>query len=65
MDATSTTSAPLYRVAIGLGLRQGELLGLRWSDVNLEIRHSRTHEPGRWPSQRQTAVDERSGWVAN
>ena len=26
----------LYVAAIGLGLRQGELLGLRWSDVDLE-----------------------------
>jgi integrase len=35
----------LYVTAIGLGLRQGELLGLRWSDVDLEagmltIRHT-------------------------
>jgi integrase len=28
--------APLYKVAIGLGLRQGEMLALRWSDVNLD-----------------------------
>jgi len=28
--------AALYKVAIGLGLRQGELLALRWSDVNLD-----------------------------
>lgn len=27
---------PLYAVAIGTGMRQGELLGLRWEDVNLE-----------------------------
>lgn len=27
---------PLYVTAIGLGLRQGELLGLRWPDVDLE-----------------------------
>lgn len=27
---------PLYVCAIGLGLRQGELLGLRWPDVDLE-----------------------------
>jgi len=25
----------MYVAAIGLGLRQGELLGLRWSDVDL------------------------------
>jgi integrase len=37
--------APLYLAAIGTGLRQGELLGLRWSDVDLDaatltVRHS-------------------------
>lgn len=35
----------LYRLAIMAGLRQGELLGLRWQDVDLEearlsIRHT-------------------------
>jgi integrase len=35
----------LYLTAIGLGLRQGELLGLRWADVDLEggmmaVRHT-------------------------
>jgi integrase len=35
----------LYLVAIGVGLRQGEILGLRWSDVDLErgtltVRHA-------------------------
>lgn len=28
--------APLYSVALALGLRQGEALGLRWADVDLE-----------------------------
>jgi len=28
----------LYIVAVPLGLRQGELLGLRWNDINLETR---------------------------
>jgi integrase len=28
--------APLYDLALGLGLRQGELLGLRWSNVDLD-----------------------------
>lgn len=27
---------PLYITALGLGLRQGEVLGLKWSDVDLE-----------------------------
>ena len=26
----------LYRIALGLGLRKGEILGLRWEDVDLE-----------------------------
>ena len=29
----------IYLVAIGMGLRQGEILGLAWSDVDLEARH--------------------------
>lgn len=37
--------AALYVTAVGLGLRQGELLGLRWQDVDLDagkltVRHS-------------------------
>ncbi len=43
--------AVLYMAAVGLGLRQGELLGLRWADVNLEagsvqIRHTRNAKTG-------------------
>lgn len=33
-----TTHGPLFAVAVGSGLRLGELLGLRWSDVDLEAR---------------------------
>jgi integrase len=33
--------AALYHIAIRLGLRQGELLGLRWKDVDLERRELR------------------------
>jgi integrase len=29
--------APLYALALGLGLRQGELLGVTWDDVDLEV----------------------------
>jgi integrase len=41
----------LYMVAVGLGLRQGELLGLRWADVNLDagmlaVRHTRSMKTG-------------------
>ena len=43
--------AVLYKTAIGLGLRQGELLALRWSDVNLDagtltVRHTRNARTG-------------------
>lgn len=41
----------LYMTAIGLGLRQGELLALRWSDVNLDagtltVQHTRNSRTG-------------------
>jgi integrase len=44
-SVSSDRLAALYTAAIGLGLRQGELLGLRWSDVDLDagllsVRHS-------------------------
>jgi integrase len=32
------TYGPIFSVAIGTGLRRGELLGLRWSDVDLSAR---------------------------
>ena len=32
---------PLYRVVLALGLRQGEALGLRWEDVDLDARRLR------------------------
>lgn len=42
----------LYLVALGVGLRQGEILGLRWSDVDLEggtltVRHALARIEGR------------------
>jgi integrase len=42
----------LYLVALGVGLRQGEILGLRWSDVDLErgtltVRHALARIDGR------------------
>lgn len=46
LDVTSGDRlAALYVTAVGLGMRQGELLGLRWSDVDLEtgllsVRHT-------------------------
>lgn len=38
LDATEEDRfGPLFRVALGTGLRLGELLGLRWSDVESDI----------------------------
>ncbi len=42
----------LYLVALGVGLRQGEILGLRWSDVDLDggtltVRHALARIEGR------------------
>ena len=36
LEARQDRRAPLYHVAVGTGLRQGELLGLRWQDVHLD-----------------------------
>lgn len=36
--------AALYTVAVALGLRQGEALGLRWSDVDLESDRLTVHQ---------------------
>lgn len=36
--AQGTENEALYRMALTMGIRQGELLGLQWSDVNLETR---------------------------
>ena len=60
----------LYTVALALGLRQGEALGLRWQDVELEqgtlrVRHdlqlrktTLRDPPSRsWETARQTAQD--------
>jgi integrase len=54
----------LYAIALGTGLRQGELLALRWSDVDLgrgelTVRHtlgrfSRQPEPTKTPRSRRT-----------
>jgi integrase len=35
----------LYGVALALGLRRGEALGLKWSDVNLEEQRLLTWRP--------------------
>jgi integrase len=34
----------LYSVALTLGLRQGEALGLRWQDVDVELGYLRVHK---------------------
>jgi integrase len=48
----------LFRLALATGMRQGELLGLRWQDVNFEaralyVRHSLT-----WPSKQAPRLEE-------
>jgi integrase len=45
--------APLYALALGLGARQGEILGLMWADVDLvghtlAIRHTLQRYDGEW-----------------
>lgn len=53
LDATADDPLhPLYVTAAWTGMRQGELLGLRWEDVDLDratihVRHSLTRLPGR------------------
>jgi integrase len=49
-DAAQDHHAALWALALGTGLRQGELLGLAWPDVELErgllhVRRSLTHLP--------------------
>jgi len=34
--ATSSTFGPLWHLALGTGMRRGELLGVRWQDVRLD-----------------------------
>jgi integrase len=54
--------APLYHIALGLGLRQGEIIALRWSDVDLDqrklrIRAAKTESGIRTLALPQTLVD--------
>jgi integrase len=48
----------LYVATLGLGLRQGEVLGLRWSDVDLEGRVLRVSHALQWirPARGQAGV---------
>ncbi len=50
-QVTGDRMEALYRVAIALGLRKGEALGLRWQDIDLDngtlnVRHSLTYVQG-------------------
>lgn len=58
---------PVYRVAVGTGLRLGELMGLRWSDVDIEGRtlvvrraYSRTADGGYAIAEPKTARSRRT-----
>jgi len=35
--ATDSTFGPLWHLALGTGMRRGELLGVRWQDVHLDV----------------------------
>ena len=55
---------PLYVTAVYSGLRLGELLGLRWSDVDLDarqltVRHTLTREDGAWILRQPKTVHSR------
>lgn len=64
---TGTPREPLYRLAVTTGMRMGELLGLRWVDVDLDdrtitIRHALTHgvlsEPKTERARRTIGIEE-------
>lgn len=44
----------LFTVALGLGLRQGEILGLRWRDVDLEQRQLTVNHTLHWMPGKQS-----------
>src|SRR5207302_3272196 len=54
LDAAATDElAPMWALALGTGMRQGEILGLRWPDVDvdlgrLSVKHSLVHLKGEW-----------------
>jgi integrase len=56
LDATADAEhGPLYALAATTGLRMGELLGLRWQDVNFSA--------GTLSVRQTLARDGRSGWT--
>ena len=49
--AASDALAPMWALALGTGMRQGEILGLRWPDVDVDrgllaVQHSLVHPKG-------------------
>ena len=69
---TGTRYGTLIYMALMTGMREGELLGLKWSDVDwtkgqLHVqRQLQVHESGRerdWSHRRQRRADARSSWV--
>ncbi len=51
---------PFYTLALGYGLRQGELLALRWADVDLdaEVPFLRVVGTLKWPARQGWMIDE-------
>jgi integrase len=65
--ATGDRLESLYIIAIGTGLRLGELFGLRWPDVNLKdgvlsVRHSLTEVGGKLTLTEPKTAKGRRSW---
>ena len=60
----SETISPLWRLAAQTGMRRGELLGLRWSDVNLEAGRISIRQQWFRPGTRSLSVNRRPRLVA-
>jgi integrase len=65
LDAADAKYRPLLATAVGTGLRLGELLGLRWADVDLEGGCSRRtgsrRSPAGWRGRAIRCSRRRSG----
>lgn len=67
-DLEGDEKRPLYVVAVSTGMRQGEILALRWNDVNLPKRYinvSGTLQPDGVISEPKTAGSRRRIWLSD